>query len=314
MIIPFVEKKIIFEKYPVTAILILLNCLIFFVFFFETTLNEVDPTILKSNNLEVAGRVYQIMKRETKIHIEEPVWVKVLADTQNPHFIKLLGIFAIKQDDFLNWSLNHSFSSGNLYLIEQWKKDLKSYLQYKEKNPLNQFGLSKKQKSPIHWLTYQFSHGGAMHLLSNMIFLILLGVAVEKVAGSLTTLLVYLLGGFFGGFLFLNLNNFASVPMVGASASVSSLIAFYYIFEKKRNIQYFFFMTPFPNQWGWIYLPKYLIFPFFLISDFSSMLSTPEGLTSQISYTAHIGGTLFGLCFGYYLKYFSRPLTTFKES
>jgi membrane associated rhomboid family serine protease len=78
-------------------------------------------------------------------------------------------------------------------------------------------------------LTFQFLHGGLMHLLMNMIGLYFFGRAVEEMLGSAGMLKLYLASGVVGGLLQVALA-FAfpyafSAAIVGASAGIFGLIA-----------------------------------------------------------------------------------------
>ena len=46
------------------------------------------------------------------------------------------------------------------------------------------FGFSPADPRPVTWITSMFLHGGLMHLLGNMVFLFIVGVAVERVLGG----------------------------------------------------------------------------------------------------------------------------------
>jgi membrane associated rhomboid family serine protease len=78
-------------------------------------------------------------------------------------------------------------------------------------------------------LTFQFLHGGIMHLLMNMIGLYFFGRAVEQMLGSMGMLKLYLASGVVGGLLQVALafafpHTFGSA-VVGASAGIFGLIA-----------------------------------------------------------------------------------------
>ena len=51
----------------------------------------------------------------------------------------------------------------------------------------------------------------------------------------------------------------------------------------------------------------FYIFPVFLLSDFTGMLSEPSGIASNVAVSAHVGGTLFGFLAGaVYLLFWSK--------
>jgi membrane associated rhomboid family serine protease len=130
--------------------------------------------------------------------------------------------------------------------------------------------------------------------------------------GGLGLLALYVLGGVAGGAAFLSYNGPGVIPMVGASASISALLAFYFIVETRRRVRFVYFISPFPGHNGFIYLPTLLIFPLFLLVDFTNLLSSPDGLGGGVAYSAHAGGTLFGILSGIFARWtfrLERPLT-----
>lgn len=117
---------------------------------------------------------------------------------------------------------------------------------------------------------------------------------MEVLVGSWALLFIYLLGGLAGGWGFLFLDPQGTVPMVGASASISALLAFYCFAELRTRVRFVYFVSPIPGHWGPIYLPTLLIIPLFLVSDLANLWSTPEGLGSGVAYAAHLGGAVAG--------------------
>ena len=88
------------------------------------------------------------------------------------------------------------------------------------------------------FLTFQFLHGGIMHLVMNMLGLYMFGQGVEEHLGRKRYLAFYLVCGIAGGLMYLILNalgqlapgvpgligNSASTPLIGASAGVFGVI------------------------------------------------------------------------------------------
>jgi membrane associated rhomboid family serine protease len=91
--------------------------------------------------------------------------------------------------------------------------------------------------------------------------------------------------------------------MIGASGSLSAVMAFYAAYEHRRRVSFFYFVSPIKGYWGWIYLPTLIIFPLCFLPDIVGYLSNPEELGDGIAYAAHMGGALFGLLFGFFCRY-----------
>jgi membrane associated rhomboid family serine protease len=72
---------------------------------------------------------------------------------------------------------------------------------------------------------HMFLHGGAAHLIMNMVMLIAIGRILEPVLGSRRFLLLYLLSGLAGGLAEWAWSPMSTVPAVGASGAISGLVA-----------------------------------------------------------------------------------------
>jgi len=73
--------------------------------------------------------------------------------------------------------------------------------------------------------TSMFLHAGVVHLFVNMWFLFVFGDAVEDAFGPWWFLTLYLLSGFLGGMTFVAFHSASPLPVVGASAAVSGVMA-----------------------------------------------------------------------------------------
>ncbi|UCG56112.1 MAG: rhomboid family intramembrane serine protease [Phycisphaerales bacterium] len=77
-------------------------------------------------------------------------------------------------------------------------------------------------------VTYQFVHGGIMHILFNMLGLFFLGPTLERHWGSKKFVIFYLSCGAAGGLFYMLLvavNFLSSGPMVGASGAILGMLA-----------------------------------------------------------------------------------------
>lgn len=297
MILPAPENPTPISKFPLTWTLVALNIFLFVLIFSGAREDYSKQKLFQQDYLEITGRLYhQYLQVNEKVLLKKPLWIQSLK-FESKDQMEVLGAYALRDKDFLDHAEVGQYR-GDQIQIDEWRYGFKQFREYYYEQTIFRFGLHSFTEKPLAWITYQFSHSGWMHLLSNLVFLIVIGLAVEGAAGSLWVVVVYLLGGFAGGFLFLTLNSHGSVPMVGASASVSALLAFYSIVETRKRVRYLFFISPIPGQHGSIYLPTLLIFPLFLLVDFASLLATPEGFGSGVAYSAHIGGTICGLILG----------------
>jgi rhomboid family protein len=134
-------------------------------------------------------------------------------------------------------------------------------------------------------ITYQFMHGGFMHILFNMFVLWMFGMEVENLWGSKKFLFFYLLCGVAAGIsqLFLTPLLTGEVgPTIGASGAIYGvLIAFGLLFPNRYIFLYFFIPIK----------AKYLI-TFMILLEFFAI--SPQ---SNIAHLAHLGGALAGFIY-----------------
>lgn len=135
----------------------------------------------------------------------------------------------------------------------------------------------------LHFFTYQFLHGDAMHLIGNMLFLYIFGNNVNDRMGHVGYLAFYLAGGVFAGVGHL-LTSTAQV--LGASGSVAAVTgAFLVLFPRSYvTVIYLFIFIGSFQVWS-----MYLI-GFFFVKD---LLLGFAGSTG-VAHMAHIAGTVFG--------------------
>jgi membrane associated rhomboid family serine protease len=305
MILPFPIHFKDWKNYPFTLLLIGLNFFIYLVFFSGPT-KEPSRDFLEADSLKLTGRLYSQYLAQDKKNIQRADWVNQMKADVTDHLVAL-GIYALRDAQFLVEAESFSFE-GDQVAIKSWKENFVDFQRRYQDQPLYRFGLSSMAKKSMAWITYQFSHSGFLHIFSNLIFLFLMGMAVESLVGGVGLLALYLLGGFCGGAIFLWMDSHGSIPMVGASASISALMAFYCLAEKRLRVRYYYFISPVPGQHGEIYLPTLLIIPLFLLSDLGNLWSQPEGLGGGVAYAAHIGGSLFGLAIAILYRVFRGPL------
>lgn len=141
---------------------------------------------------------------------------------------------------------------------------------------------------PLTLITYQFLHGGWMHLISNMAFLWVFADNIEDAFGHFGFLIFYLLCGIAAGMAHTLMQPDSPAPLIGASGAVSGVLASYMLLYPKARVWILLFMRiplPIPALWalgGW-----------FLLQIFSAFAS--KGGDIEVAWWAHIGGFLTGL-------------------
>lgn len=160
-------------------------------------------------------------------------------------------------------------------------------------------------------LTFQFMHGGLLHLLVNCWALFVFGRPVEWAIGKSRFLILYFSSGVFGGLLQMLAAWFWPMyfggATLGASAGVFGVVAaFAMLFPNERLLMLLFFVIPVNMR------AKSLLW--FLLVLTALGLSFPHSrltllLGGNIAHAAHLGGILTGLAFTrfYLLKVLRLP-------
>jgi len=152
-------------------------------------------------------------------------------------------------------------------------------------------------------ITSMFMHAGIFHLLINMFVLFSLGSLTEKIIGRQRFLWFYIFSGLFAGLSFVILAGFFGNSQlgnalfgnpetfaVGASGAIFAIAGLFIVLLPKIRFSIIFF--PFFSLPGYIMVPLVLSLTW-LASIFGNL---------PIGNSAHLGGFLMGLIYGFYLR------------
>ena len=160
------------------------------------------------------------------------------------------------------------------------------------------FALSQEGLLQLHvWqlVTYQFMHGGLLHLLVNMLLVYFFGRAIEDALGRKGVLRIYLLSGIVGGLVQLLYqvvmhkltNGYHGGSVVGASASgLGLLAAFAALFPHREITLLLFFFIPVSLR------ARTLLWISLGLAIFGMI--RPMG---NVAEAAHLGGIITGLAY-----------------
>jgi len=159
-------------------------------------------------------------------------------------------------------------------------------------------GLVPRDVIERRWLwqpvTYMFLHGGALHILFNMLGIWMFGVDLERMWGTRFFLKYYAITGVGAGLtsILVALLPYAptaqsyAVPTIGASGALFGLLVAYAMYFPDRPIL-ILLLFPIPAKF------------FVLIMGALSFLAATGPGSSGVSHVAHLGGIVFGY---FYLK------------
>ncbi|MEH0417658.1 rhomboid family intramembrane serine protease [Streptomyces sp. B21-083] len=154
-------------------------------------------------------------------------------------------------------------------------------------------------KSPaLSVFTGMFLHGGWLHLLGNMLFLLIFGNNIEDRMGHIRFALFYVVCGYAASYGFALANSDSSDPLIGASGAIAGVLGAYLVLYPKARV---WVLVPFL-----VFLPLRL--PAWLVLGFwfalQAAYSSGEGVTEAgtVAYAAHVVGFLAGMLLAWPLR------------
>jgi len=141
---------------------------------------------------------------------------------------------------------------------------------------------------PARMFGAMFLHGGAGHLVGNMLFLALLGLLVEGALGHGLFLAVYLMGGFGSALLSMLWRWGETGGALGASGAIAALMGAYCVLWGTRKVRFFwwFFVV-----FDYVKAPALVLLPFWLGWELVN-LAWNKG--AHVGFDAHAGGIVAG--------------------
>jgi membrane associated rhomboid family serine protease len=155
---------------------------------------------------------------------------------------------------------------------------------------------------PWQLITYQFMHGGIMHIALNMFALWMFGIEIENIWGSKKFLFFYLMCGVAAGIsqlIFPPLFNEPLAATIGASGAIFGVLIAFGMMFPDRYI-YIYFLLPVKA--------KYLIIGYVLLE----LYSIPQG--GNVAHLAHLGGALAGFIYLMYERKNNRLFGSYFKS
>ncbi|GAB4351818.1 MAG: rhomboid family intramembrane serine protease [Kiloniellaceae bacterium] len=148
-------------------------------------------------------------------------------------------------------------------------------------------------------LSYQFLHGGFMHLAGNMLYLWVFGDNVEDAMGHARFLAFYLLCGVAAALAQVAYNPAEATPLIGASGAISGVLGAYLILHPKARVLVPIVIIP-------LYLPAWLLLIFWFGFQFYAAFGAPAA--ENVGWWAHIGGFVAGAVLIFFFRYRAVPL------
>lgn len=293
LVIPL-TGKIDWKKNPpiITLSLILMNCLIYFAFQLDDT-----KEYMAAVNYYMESGLAEIEFPEYEKYLEkqgEPV----KTDNDNPFQTYGRKQYLYRKlhadTDFLEKLRNNQIITPEQESYASWKEMRTSFEDKRDSITIYRYGYIPSQNRPLTWLTYMFLHGGMGHLLGNMVFLWIVGCALELGCNRIIYLLAYLATGVISVWLFGMVHSASTGPLVGASGAISGLMGLFSILFGTKRIKIFlslgFYFTT-------VLVPAIVLLPFWIAKELVQFYMYAQ--ISNVAYMAHAGGLIGGGAVGY---------------
>jgi membrane associated rhomboid family serine protease len=189
-------------------------------------------------------------------------------------------------------ALHYSFGPGPITPAVKWLiiANVAMFLATLIYEPIIDYlGLTPRSVVEHFWIwqlaTYLFLHGGAIHILFNMLGIWMFGVELERLWGTRQFVKYYAITGIGAGLtvlavgLVLGVNSVTyRIPTIGASGALYGLLVAFAVYYPDRPLL-MFFLFPIPAKY------------FVMIVGAMAFLSAPQ---SRVSEAAHLGGLVIG--------------------
>lgn len=134
-------------------------------------------------------------------------------------------------------------------------------------------------------LTSMFLHGGAMHLIGNMLFIWIFGDNVEEAMGTAAFTLFYLMAGAAAGVVYALLAHQSPAPLIGASGAVAAVLGAYLVLYPQVKV-FGLALNIIPVR-----VPAFWFIAAWFVLQIGHALFDPN---RSVAWVAHIAGLLIG--------------------
>jgi membrane associated rhomboid family serine protease len=202
-------------------------------------------------------------------------------------------------------SLRQAIAQGEV--IPEDDPDFLEWLSYYQKfqetvqsTPFRRWGFVPGAFNPLKIVTSMFLHGNIWHLLTNLVFLWLVGCNIEETWGWKVFGGIYLLSGISAALSHLAAFGGSLVPMIGASGAIAGVMGAYMVRHFRIKIRFFYLVLVIIRPFlGTVSLYAGLVLPIWFLLQF---LGARWG-SEDVAYWAHIGGFAFGAGAGLALRF-----------
>lgn len=292
-IIP-VGDRVDWKRPPlITLLLILLNCLVFFV--------------LQAGNEQQDTKAQDYYFVSGLPELELPRYAEFLQKNASTEQVQAFGaMLASRNQQVLGWMENdapfmRALRGGQVITLQAveyenwsaWRKKYEAMHSFTER-----YVYRVDTPSLLTTFTSAFMHGGFDHLLGNMLVLFMVGFLVEAVIGRSLFLLAYLVSAYTAVYVFSWTAQGGS--LLGASGAIAGVMGLYTIIFGLRKIDFFYSLG---FYFDYVRAPAIILLPLWLGNEVYQHFFSHG---SRVAYMAHFGGLLGGALMGVLYRW-SKP-------
>jgi len=291
MFIVPVTGKINRRNLPVVTIgLILVNCLVFFIFQSNQVnqYREAEGYYFTSGlaGIELSRFIqYRNPSADTQV---DPAILERMSEDQIIQLYRQMR----EDGDFIEKLRNAEIITPRDPDYENWKHLRSKYERLQSKIVSVKYGFIPAEARPITFFSYMFLHGGFEHLLGNMVFLWLVACMIEMGSSRIFCAATYILTGLGAAGLFWLLNPQNGIHLVGASGSIAGLMGAFCLLYGRKKVKFFYSLGIYFNYFK---APAIIILPIWILKEIFFLYADD---ISNVAYEAHLGGLICGAPLG----------------
>ncbi|WP_291781188.1 rhomboid family intramembrane serine protease [Luteibacter sp.] len=149
----------------------------------------------------------------------------------------------------------------------------------------------------LRLFTAIFIHGGWLHLLSNLLFLVIFSLPAERSLGSPRFLLLFLLGGIVANLIGAISLTGARVAIIGCSGAVSAVVGAYVTLFPRAKLG---LVVPLGLYLEFVRVPAFVLIGIWALVQL--LFSYAGASYGAVVWWTHIGGFLFGILFALFSR------------
>jgi membrane associated rhomboid family serine protease len=274
----------------VTIGLILINCLIFFVFQSNQAqqYREAEGYYFTSGLADIEIRRFVEYRNTTA---DKPINPQDLEQLNDEELAEIY--LEMRRDGQFEAKLrNEEIITPRDPVYHEWKQLRNWYEHLHSKIVSAKFGFTPGKSKPITFFTYMFLHGSFQHLLGNMIFLWLVGCMIEMGSSRVFCGATYVLTGLGAALLFGLMHPRSGIHLVGASGAISGLMGTFCVLYGRKKVKFFYSLGVYFN---YLKAPAIILLPVWIAKEIYFLYSDDIG---KVAYEAHLGGLISGALLG----------------